>query len=70
MALLEPIEAIRETKKNVSNTSRLVLQEEFKNLPWNAVWEKFCLNYNVPTGRSLMESITQYEVDVLNKRRS
>jgi L-rhamnose isomerase len=29
-------------------TKRLVLFEEFKSLPWSAVWDYYCMTQDVP----------------------
>jgi L-rhamnose isomerase len=47
---------------------RLALLEECKTLPWNAVWDMFCLKNNVPVGEGFITNIQQYEQDVTSKR--
>ena len=49
-ALLEPIAKLREYEANGQGFQRLALLEEEKALPWNAVWDMFCLKNNVPVG--------------------
>ncbi|WP_304968926.1 L-rhamnose isomerase, partial [uncultured Duncaniella sp.] len=47
---------------------RLALLEECKNLPWNAVYDMFCLKNNVPVGESYIAEVEGYERDVTSKR--
>jgi L-rhamnose isomerase len=68
MALLEPIKQLREYEDNVQYYERLALLEEAKTLPWNAVWDYYCLKQDVPVGADVIGNIQQYEKNVLNKR--
>ncbi|MDE6116002.1 MAG: L-rhamnose isomerase, partial [Duncaniella sp.] len=47
---------------------RLALLEECKNLPWNAVYDMFCLKNNVPVGEAFIPEIETYEANVTSKR--
>ncbi|MEG1587334.1 MAG: L-rhamnose isomerase, partial [Bacteroidales bacterium] len=67
-ALLEPIEKLREYEANGQLFERLALLEESKNLPWNAVWDYFCAQNNVPVGESYIAEIQEYEKEVTSKR--
>lgn len=67
-ALLEPIATLRQYEANEQGFERLALLEESKSLPWNAVWDMFCLRNNVPVGESFIAEIQQYEADVTSKR--
>ena len=42
-ALLEPLPLLRKYEANGQGFERLALLEECKSLPWNAVWDMFCL---------------------------
>ena len=44
------------------------MMEEAKSLPWNAVYDEFCLRSNVPVGDAFIAEIQAYEKDVLSKR--
>lgn len=68
-ALLEPIARLREYESNGQYFERLALLEEAKGLPWNAVWDYFCLTNNVPIGEDFIEGIQQYEKNVTSKRK-
>lgn len=67
-ALLEPMAELREYEANGQYFERLALLEEAKVLPWNAVWDYFCLKNNIAAGESYIAEIQQYEKDVTSKR--
>ncbi len=67
-ALLEPLAKLREYEANGQLFERLALLEESKSLPWNAVWDMFCLQNNVPVGEEFIAEIQKYEADVTIKR--
>ena len=67
-ALLEPIKMLRKFEANNQLFERLALLEEAKSLPWNAVWDMFCLRSNVPVGEDYINEIQQYEKEVTSKR--
>ena len=50
IALLEPTHLLREAEERGSLGDRLALMEEFKTLPFGSVWNKFCLDQDVPVG--------------------
>lgn len=67
-ALLEPLTTLREYELADKKFQRLALLEECKNLPWNAVYDMFCLMNNVPVGESFIAEVEKYEADVTSKR--
>jgi L-rhamnose isomerase len=67
-ALLEPLAQLRQYEANDQLFERLALLEEAKGLPWNAVWDMFCLKNNVPVGEEYIADIQKYERDVTSKR--
>ncbi|MDR1887342.1 MAG: L-rhamnose isomerase [Prevotellaceae bacterium] len=67
-ALLEPADRLRKYEENGQYFERLALLEEAKVLPWNAVWDYFCLTNNVAVGEDYISEIQQYEKDVTSKR--
>jgi L-rhamnose isomerase len=68
MALLEPIDQLREMEIAGDYTHRLALLEELKGLPFGAVWDYFCLQQGVPVGISFVDEIRAYEEQELSKR--
>ncbi len=67
-ALLEPINTLRQYEAEDKGFERLALLEEAKALPWNAVYDEFCLRNNVPVGQEFIAEVQQYEKDVTSKR--
>jgi L-rhamnose isomerase len=67
-ALLEPLTVLRQYEAGGKYFERLALLEESKVLPWNAVWDMFCLQNDVPVGEDFITNIQQYEQEVTSKR--
>ncbi len=67
-ALLEPSATLQAYEAKDQLFQRLALQEELKSMPWNAVWDMFCLKNNVPVGENYLTDIEKYEAEVTNKR--
>lgn len=67
-ALLEPLAKLREYEAEERFFERLALLEESKSLPWNAVWDMFCLRLGVPVGEEYLSVIEAYERDITSKR--
>ncbi len=68
MALLEPIEELREAEANGDFTARLALLEGAKTLPYGAVWEAYCESQGVPGEAAWLAEVKRYEKEVLSKR--
>ncbi len=68
LALLEPIDRLREAERNGDLTGRLAVFEELKSLPWGAIWDQFCLVSEVPIGDAWLVVVKEYERDVLSRR--
>lgn len=67
-ALLEPSATLQQYEAEDKLFERLALQEEMKSLPWNAVWDMFCLKNDVPVGEDYIAEIEKYETEVTSKR--
>lgn len=67
-ALLEPLSKLREYEGNDQYFERLALLEESKGLPWNAVWDYFCLINDIAVGEDYIAEVQQYEKSVTSKR--
>jgi L-rhamnose isomerase len=68
MALLEPMDLLRELENAGNYTSRLALLEELKVMPHGAVWDMFCHQQDTPVGMSFMDEVWAYERAELSKR--
>ena len=69
MALLEPLDTLRQLEMDGNFTRRLALLEELKGMPFGAVWDFYCEQQGVPTGMRFMDEIDAYEKEELAKRR-
>ncbi|WP_147197979.1 L-rhamnose isomerase [Pantoea sp. MBD-2R] len=67
-ALLEPVDMLKKLELDGDYTTRLALLEEQKSLPWQAVWEAYCLRHDVPADASWLNSVRHYEQQTLSKR--
>jgi L-rhamnose isomerase len=67
-AMLEPSATLRKQEAAADYTGRLALQEEFKALPWGAVWDHYCASAGLPARASWLGEIKQYENTVLSAR--
>ena len=67
-ALLEPLTTLREYEAEGKGFERLAMLEECKSLPWNAVWDMFCMKNGVPVGEEYIAEINRYEEEVTSKR--
>ena len=68
MGLLEPSETLFKLEAEGDYTSRLALMEEYKAMPWCAVWDEFCRRENIYPGSKWLPSVKEYEKNILLKR--
>ena len=67
-ALLEP-PALKRMEAAGDYTGRLILSEELKSMPWEAVYAWFCLKNGVPAeAAGVLDAVRDYERDVTSKR--
>lgn len=69
IALLEPTHLLVDEENRGNLGTRLALMEEFKALPHAAVWNKYCLDENVPVGAQWLGLVKEYEESVLAGRK-
>ena len=67
-ALLEPKEAISKCELAGEGYKVLALIEEQKAMPWQAVYDEFCVRNNVPVGQDFIADIDTYVAEVTSKR--
>lgn len=67
-ALLLPWEKLRAAEQSGDYTTRLLLFEQSKSLPWSPVWEEFCRRSEVPGELALPQAVQEYETRVLARR--
>lgn len=68
LALLEPIDQIRDAESAGDYTRRLALMEASKTLPFGIVWSELCRRQNVPDDIHWIDEVKSYEYHVLSKR--
>lgn len=67
-AMLMPNRELKAMQDAGEFTAQLVLQEEYKDYPWEAVWDEFCARHGVDAGEEWFKTVQKYEKDVLLKR--
>lgn len=67
-ALLRPWDRLRAAEDTLDFTARLVMTEELKDLPYGAVWERFCTQLDVPGGQTLIRELDVYQKSVADRR--
>ena len=66
-ALLVPWDGLKSAENNLDYTSRLVVTEEIKDLPYAVVWAEFCERMGVPSGQSLVSDLNRYQASVAGR---
>lgn len=67
-ALLEPTDYLKKIENNGNYTERLLMLEELKSYPWQAIFDYYCLKNNVPIRESWYDIVKKYEKEVLSER--
>jgi len=68
IALLEPIDRLRQYEAERDFTRRLALLEELKTLPAGAIWDYYCQAAAVPVGAAWLDAVAAHEREVLLRR--
>ena len=66
-ALCLPLDELRKAEDAMDYTTRFTVTEELKDLPHGAIWAEFCARMEVPTGRSLIQSLDTYQASVSSR---
>ena len=67
-AMLEPRDAARHAEKSGDFSARMAVLEDAKSAPFGAVWNKFCLDNDVPVDGEWFGEVRKYEKKVLSAR--
>lgn len=67
-ALLEPSATIAQWEQSGEGYKVLAMSEELKAMPWQAVYDEFCLRNDVPVGCGFMDEIDRYASEVTSRR--
>lgn len=66
-ALLLPADRLKAAEAALNYTERLAMTEELRDLPFAAVWTELCDRQNLPTGRTLLGALEQYQSGVAGR---
>jgi L-rhamnose isomerase len=66
-ALLMPQARLKDVEARLDFSSRLMLTEELKDLPFAAVWNEFCARQDVATGLPLIAELDAYQASVAGR---
>jgi L-rhamnose isomerase len=69
IAMLEPIDKLRQMETEGNLTGRLALLEETKTLPFGVVWDYYCLKHDVAIWPEWIKQVESYEKNVTSLRR-
>lgn len=67
-ALLTPHELLKDLQDSQNFTKLMVMQEELKTMPFNEIWDEYCMRCNAPKDGEWFETVEKYEREVLSKR--
>ena len=68
MAMLQPYACMKKAEDDFKYFERLAIMEEAKFLPFDAVWNYYCLKNNVPVGFDWIKECTDYQAKVVSER--
>ena len=68
LALLAPHARLAHAEAAGDRTQVLAFFEEFKSLPWGAVWDEFCTRHDRPCDGEWLADVKNYEKTVLSLR--
>jgi len=66
-ALLAPWDGLKTAETELDYTSRLIVTEEIKDLPYGVVWDEFCARMDVPSGQPLVSDLNGYQASVAGR---
>ena len=67
-SLLCPHKQLSKYENKKDYFARLALMEDMKTMPFNAVWDYYCMKAGVPVGTELIDEVHNYEKKVQSKR--
>ena len=66
--LLQPWDRLKELQDTYQFSEKMIVTEQFKTMPWTAVWDEYCARQGVVTEDQLWDEVKAYEDEVLSKR--
>ena len=67
-SLLDPTDVLRSYERDGQNAQRLGLMEDFKTMPFGAVWDMLCERSNVPPASAWIPEMESYQTRELASR--
>lgn len=68
LGLLQPRARFAAAEESGDHAARLALQEDFRSLPWGAVWAEFCIRHATPGDGAWLPEVQNYARTVLAAR--
>ncbi|MDW3183711.1 L-rhamnose isomerase [Roseobacter sp.] len=65
--LLMPLDQLKTAEDGLDFTTRLSVTEEFKDMPFGAVWDEFSKRAEVPNGQALIRELDRYQKSVSDR---
>ena len=62
-----PIDTLKSAERALDFTARLTVTEEFKDMPFGAVWEEFAARAGTPNGQHLIKELDRYQARVATR---
>jgi L-rhamnose isomerase len=62
--LLMPLATLEAAESKLDFTTRLTVTEEFRDMPFGAVWNEFAAREDVPNGQQLIKELDRYQARV------
>ena len=66
--MLQPWDRLKKLQDTYQFSEKMIVTEQFKTMPFGAVWDEFCRRAGVPVDGELWAPIKAYEDDVLSQR--
>lgn len=66
-ALLMPLEQLKAAEDQLDFSKRMAVTEEFKDMPFGAVWNEFSAREDVPNGQALIHELNRYQDSVTGR---
>lgn len=66
--LLQPWDRLKELQDTYQFSEKMIVTEQFKTMPWTAVWDEYCARQGVVAEDQLWDEVKAYEDEVLSKR--
>ncbi|QMU58202.1 MAG: L-rhamnose isomerase [Boseongicola sp.] len=61
-ALLLPLDRLNCAEENLDHSTRFVITEELKDLPYGVIWREFCSRFEVTNGLDLIANLDRYQI--------